>query len=737
LRRGAWHRFQLEAMVAFTQIGDVPMGVLAGSEVASGRNRRTSAMKRIVSVALVTALLGVVAVAMAPSTEAHEGLDIGASYVYRIDDAGDVRVEATFTLRNDKANTRRGNTITSYFFPGFSVFLPDDADQVTVTDGTQDLNFEVEEVEAEDGSGTFSVVEADFRRNLNYRVTTTMVVSYRLAGSEPRSESINRINPAYALFAIWGIADPGKLDIRVEIPPRYTVDTAGVYIARETSSGGTVLEAFDVESPDDFFVTVVARDNDALDLTSVTTSGTSIDVHAWPGDLQWQQFVEDRIRDGVPTLEALIGMDWPEDEGFDVVQSSEPGFAGYAGWYDGEAGEIVIDEQLDEQTILHELAHAWFNSDLFDARWQGEALAEEFARLAAIELGNDAVTPTPPDDDLRLRGGLNGWTIRSATDADEEWGYTASAWVMKELSDDVGAEGLRLIIDAAQNNTAAYQDASGQISFDEIDDWRRMLDLAQHLADSDDVESLFRTYVVSDSDAELLDERSDALDVYEDLRASGADWFVPIGVISALNEWDFETSNDVSAAAGVALDEREAFAERVAELGLGIDNGPLLDEAKSAYEAAVNDFTDVSRSIARRQNAVASVESTTAALQAPRSFLTRVGLYDQDPLADLDVVISHLKADEPELAVEAAAELVATLDEAAKRGQTLVTYAALAAFGGLVVLTMIVVWARRRRRHRRRRRARMAMAIDPGTSVFDLDTGGPIRPETLLGPPYR
>ena len=248
-----------------------------------------------------------------------------------------------------------------------------------------------------------------------------MVVSYRLAGSEPRSDSINRINPAYALFAIWGIADPGQLDIRVEIPPRYVVDTAGEYIARKTSSEGTVLEAFDVESPDDFFGTVVARDDDALDLTSVTTAGTSIDVRAWPGDVKWQSFVEDHIRDGVPTLESLIGIDWPEDDGFDVLQSSEPGFAGYAGWYDSGAGEIVIDEQLDEQTILHELAHASFNSDLFDARWQGEALAEEFARLASIELGNNAVIPAPPDDDLRLPGGLNQWRIQSTADAGEEW----------------------------------------------------------------------------------------------------------------------------------------------------------------------------------------------------------------------------------------------------------------------------------------------------------------------------
>jgi len=723
--------------VAFTQIDEIPMGELAGSEVASGRNRRTSAMRRLVSLVLATLLGVLVSIGAAPSARAHEGLDVDASYLYQIDDTGDVRVEATFTLRNDKANTRRGNTITSYFFPGFSVFVPDDADQVTVTDGTQDLNFKVAEVESEDGSGTFRVVEADFRQNLNYRVTTTMVVSYRLAGSEPRSESINRINPAYALFAIWGIADPGKLDIRVEIPPRYVVDAAGAYIARETSSEGTVLEAFDVESPDDFFVTVVARDDGALDLTSVTTSGTSIDVYAWPGDLQWQQFVEDRIRDGVPTLEALIGIDWPEDKGFDVLQSSEPGFAGYAGWYDGEAGEIVIDERLDEQTILHELAHAWFNSDLFDARWQGEALAEEFARLAALEIGNNAVIPEPPDDDLRLRGGLNQWTLRSATDADEEWGYTASAWVLKELSDDVGVEGLRLIVDAAQNNTAAYQDASGQISFDKVDDWRRMLDLAQQVAGSDNVESLFRAYVVSDSDAELLDERSDALDVYEGLRASGAGWFVPIGVILALNEWDFETSTGVSSSAAAALKEREAFTARVEELGLRIDPEPLLNEAKSAYETAVDDFTDVSRSIGRRQDAVDSVESVTAAVRSPRSFLTRVGLYDQDPLADLDVVILHLKADEPELAVEAAAELVATFNEAAKRGRTIVTYAALAAFGGLLVLTMIVVWTLRRRRETRRRRARVTIASGPGASVFDLDTGGPIRPETVLSPPSR
>ena len=115
-----------------------------------------SVAKISIRVALLAAVFSVFAATVRSSTQdvaAANGLQVDASYVYRLDTEANLTVEATFDLKNVKPNSRSGNTIYSYYFDGFAVPLPDNAVDVAVTDGTNDLSFEVitEEFEPEDG----------------------------------------------------------------------------------------------------------------------------------------------------------------------------------------------------------------------------------------------------------------------------------------------------------------------------------------------------------------------------------------------------------------------------------------------------------------------------------------------------------------------------------------------------------------------------------------------------------
>ena len=105
--------------------------------------------------------------------------------------------------------------------------------------------------------------------------------------------------------------------------------------------------------------------------------------------------VSDLLRRGLPALRQRIGLPWPVDGELAVSEVHTPLLEGYGGFYDASDDEIVISEDLDDLTIIHEAAHAWFNAELFDERWINEGLADEYAArtLAQLELHGGAVEP--------------------------------------------------------------------------------------------------------------------------------------------------------------------------------------------------------------------------------------------------------------------------------------------------------------------------------------------------------
>ena len=85
-----------------------------------------------------------------------------------------------------------------------------------------------------------------------------------------------------------------------------------------------------------------------------------------------------------------------------MTESATRSLNGYAGFYDpgghGVLDEITISEEPDDQVIVHEAAHAWFNDGLLTGRWISEGFAEAYAARALTRLGS---TPKPADPAYR------------------------------------------------------------------------------------------------------------------------------------------------------------------------------------------------------------------------------------------------------------------------------------------------------------------------------------------------
>ena len=129
--------------------------------------------------------------------------------------------------------------------------------------------------------------------------------------------------------------------------------------------GKQVFTATEIEDPDAWLVQVSARDDDELIERVVDVGEREVNVLGWPDDAEWADFAATQVEDGVPALEDLTGLDWPATYTLDVVETASPYLYGYAGWYLRNSGLIEIGDELDQQVILHELAHLWFNDSLF------------------------------------------------------------------------------------------------------------------------------------------------------------------------------------------------------------------------------------------------------------------------------------------------------------------------------------------------------------------------------------
>ena len=337
---------------------------------------------------------------------------------------------------------------------------------------------------------------------LLYHQTQTTRITFDLPGGKPRSASPIRVGRAYAAFTVWAWGDPGLADVRIVLPRSFSgrgpdalpADTRDQLRPRR-SDGRLTYAADDIADPNRWYATVDVADRDAL-----------TDVSARPrrrgrrhpclagGSSEWLDRVSTVLETSLPDLETAIGLPWPVDRELGISEVSSAADRGLRRAVRLGDDEIQISEELDEQVIVHEAAHAWFNGGLFAQRWISEGLADEYASRVIAAEGRTVAGPDHRSS-VRDKRGLPPQRLAAAVPdrrrrrrRHERYGYDASWTVIardrrrRRRGED--ARRLRGRRGADRSRTSAPGPA--ETAAPAVADWRRFLDLVEELGGVDE-----------------------------------------------------------------------------------------------------------------------------------------------------------------------------------------------------------------------------------------------------------
>ena len=146
---------------------------------------------------------------------------------------------------------------------------------------------------------------------------------------------------------------------------------------------------------------------------------------------------------GLPALHELIGLPWPVPGALKVEESANR-LGDYAGIYNSQTETINVRYDADGTVTLHEAAHIWFNGELLEGRWIGEAWAEFYAVHSADAIGVTGETFGLTDDLLAAQIPLNDWEGIGVEAQDvEAFAYAASYYLAERIYERTDHEGLR------------------------------------------------------------------------------------------------------------------------------------------------------------------------------------------------------------------------------------------------------------------------------------------------------
>jgi hypothetical protein len=530
----------------------------------------------IAIVVMATTLLGAPGAA---AQSAGNGLEEQSTNSFEFDPSrGIVRVTIDITLRNVTSDQVEGGFVNRTFFTGYGVAVPVGAENIVAT---QNGNVLVGELISDPEFPAFATYAFDLGADLFSGQSTTLRVTFDHLGAEPRSPIPWRVNEAYAGFAAFGLGDPGLVTLRIAQPFGYEfdefTDLTG-FTPSPPDAFGTVIHTR-AGMTEDTTITVGLANNERLVSRPLDVDGVEIRLRSWPDDPVWADFAATRVESGIPELEALIGSPWPVEGSFDVRQSVEPNLAGYAGWFDLRSNEIAVGEELDADTIYHELSHAWFNSSVSPERWLTEGLAQVYA---AELIRRDGETPeepvTPAADDPAALPLIDWGDIGSPTEI-EEFGYNTSFWVLDGLVDEIGFERTGDVVEALRLRSSPYGGTEAVRA--PAEEWQRVYDMFVEVGDAATAGDLFRAHVVGADDAALIELRDRAAGEVAALIERGAPWTLPVGVRNSLERWEIDATIEGVRSADAVLELRDTLEEL--EDAVGVDEP---DRAAGPYGAA-------------------------------------------------------------------------------------------------------------------------------------------------------
>ncbi len=622
---------------------------------------------------------------VAPEAQVVDGLRFAHHGRWELDpSAATVRVRHDLTLSNTAPDQPIAGGVRYTYFPEIRFPVPVGASGLAaITDDGRPLPVRLDPSE----SPFVAVAVVDLVPDLRFGRTQVLAVTYELSGIAPRSASPARVNPAYVGFPLLMIGDPGDTTVEVRVPSGFDVEVVGDPLD-EQRDGDTVVLTATLEEPDDWFASIVARDDTALLSTDVELGEHDVVVRAWPDDPGWAELTVGVVRDGVPALEDRLGLPWPATRTIEILETAAPYLYGYAGWYQPLEGTIEVGDELDRHVILHELSHLWFNQSLFLDRWVNEGLAEVFATAVAVELGDPARTPEPIDLSAPGAIPLGAWADPDLTQdvavEQEAFGYNASWAVMAEIEAEIGLAALADVVGAAHRRESAYpgpgtEELRGNVR------WTQLLDLLEDRAGSEQAVELFGRYVLADEGAGF-EARTASRQRYAALADRSQPWALPLGVRLAMTNWRFDDADTLMADAEDVLEVLEEADPVLVRAEIE------LDDLRSDFEQA-RDLDGVLLDASMAADAVTALDRALDARDRSRGPIERIGLLFSSPEGEVRDAATALAAGDYDEAVTEADGAVALVDGAGDAG--------LVRLGGATLTVLAVGVAGRLRRRRR------------------------------------
>ena len=644
--------------------------------------------------AVVLVLLGVFFTGIATAGAQVDGLSYKEDTVFTITDSG-VQVITEAVMSNTSRERRSGNTIYYSYFDTYVLIIPTGAQDVTIASRGSALSSTHEQLDED-----FQLHTVRLPSQLRSGQSRSFTVSYLLPHGEIRGDGLFFSNPAFHAFPLWSFSDPGTGSLALRVPVDADMNEFGGVLRRTGLNNGYVeWTPRDFSRPEDLFAYVTVTVDHELQTSTFSVAGQSIELQSWPGDDAWATFATETISAGLPELEALIGLPVPDQDTLQITESVTPYFYGYGGWYNPADTSIEIGNELDQTVMMDELTHAWFNRDLFVDRWISEGLAEEYTWRAMGELGWDLERlPGIPNTGAEAATPLRSWgdsAVASVSDegfvATEEYGYETSWFVIHELYNLIGREGMQRVLAAVDAHTTAYPGDDIDEVTNKQSDWRRLLDLASLQADDDaaaEIEKLFADYVIEESDVEQLDRRREVRTRYEDLVSQDLDWRVPDDVRSSMELWQFSNAESV-------LDEAVAVQGRFREVAAAMEVAglELSNAARDKYEQPNPDFEGALSALDQQMAASRGVERLRATVDRERTAEERWGLGDRSLDSFVRGAEAAFSIDDVGQIAAAQASLDSTLELAASVGAERILWAKVGAgaMGLLVVAGCVVI----------------------------------------------
>ncbi len=578
-----------------------------------GRLRR-----RTTGAVLAGVLTLAAAVGLAPSAAADTGLTVSASSRYVLQ-SKDTSVAATLTLdlRNVTPNQTTSNGVYQYFYNGFSVPVPAGAEDLAATSNGSTLSVSV--ASTEDASTSMATIRFS---NLFYNQSRRITFTYSIPGAPPRSSDWTRVGRGYATFIVSSPGDAGHNTVQVVVPRGMTFESTGEGFEQSTKGSKDAWTVTTNTDETGIWAVVSLRDPDLVEEKTVQVSGTALTLEAFPDDKRWLSFVSGAVTDGIPTLEELVGNDWPG--GLQRIrEDAAPSLRGYDGWFDSSGNEIVVGEALDDDLILHELSHAWLSEDRFDHRWQYEGLAQVVAERAMLAQGKKAYEHPNASRTAEAAVPLNRWGGGAGTRSTdlEAWAYPASYRVTSLLLDGLDDEQFAAVVGAGIRGERAYDPAGVSDHTGGRTTWERWLDLVETRGETTGASKVFSTWVLTKAQKAELKGRAAARRAFVAIDEADGAWTPPEGLRDAMTLWDFDRAAHVRGE--VADLGTDAVAVQQAAEATGLDvPGPV----RESYEEAAQDE--------QYQALAASLPAAAGAITAVGA-ATDVADEDQGPLGDL------------------------------------------------------------------------------------------------------